>query len=44
MTFEKIKKHFDNKRWTAQHVAVAVHKGVITAAQYKQITGQNYTG
>lgn len=43
MTFETIKKNFDKKLWNAKMVAVAVKKGVITAAQYKEITGLNYT-
>ena len=43
MTFETIKNNFDKKLWNAKMVAVAVKKGVITAAQYKEITGLNYT-
>lgn len=43
MTFETIKKNFDKKLWNAKMVAVAVKKGVITAAQYKEITGLEYT-
>lgn len=43
MTFETIKKNFDKKLWNAKMVAVAVKKGVITVAQYKEITGLNYT-
>lgn len=43
MTFETIKKNFDKKLWNAKMVAVAVKKGVITAAQYKEITGLDYT-
>ena len=43
MTFETIKKNFDKKLWNAKMVAVAVKKGVITASQYKEITGLNYT-
>ena len=42
MTYEQIKKNFDRKLWNAKMVAVAVKKGVITAEQYKQITGENY--
>ena len=42
MTFEQIKKNFDKKLWNAKMVAVAVKKGVITAAQYKEITGVDY--
>lgn len=42
MTYEQIKKNFDKKLWNAKMVAVAVKKGVITAEQYKQITGKDY--
>ena len=42
MTYEQIKKNYDRKLWNARMVAVAVRKGVITAEQYKEITGQNY--
>jgi len=40
MTFEIIKQNFDRGLWTAPMVAVAVSKGIITAAQYKTITGK----
>ncbi len=43
MTYEVIKKNFDKKLWNEKMVAVAVRKGVITAEQYKQITGKDYT-
>ena len=43
MTFEQIKRNFDRKLWNKQMVKVAVVKGVITAEQYKNITGENYT-
>lgn len=42
MTFEQIKRNFDKKLWNAKMVAVAVKKGVITAEQYKNITGEDY--
>lgn len=42
MNFEMIKRNFDRGLWNAQMVAVAVTKGVITAAQYKEITGEAY--
>ena len=42
MTFEQIKKNFDRKLWNIQMVKVAVVKGVITAEQYKEITGEDY--
>ncbi len=42
MNFDMIKKNFDKGLWNAQMVAVAVEKKVITAQQYKDITGQKY--
>lgn len=42
MTFEQIKKNFDRKLWNKQMVKVAVKKGVITAEEYKKITGEGY--
>lgn len=42
MNFETIKRNFDRKLWSAAQVAVAVRKGVITAEQYKEITGEEY--
>ena len=42
MTYESIKRNFDRKLWNAKMVAVAVKKGVITAEQYKKITGEDY--
>lgn len=42
MTFETIKRNYDRKLWNAQMVAMAVVKNVITAEQYKEITGLEY--
>lgn len=42
MNFDMIKKNFDKGLWNAQMVAVAVQKNVITAQQYKEITGLKY--
>lgn len=42
MTFEMIKKNYDRGLWNKQMVAVAVVKGVITAEQYEEITGDLY--
>lgn len=42
MTFEQIKKNFDRKLWNKQMVKMAVVKEVITAEQYKEITGEDY--
>jgi uncharacterized XkdX family phage protein len=42
MTFERIKKNYDRKLWNKMMVAKAVEKMVITAEQYKEITGEDY--
>lgn len=42
MTYETIKRNFDRKLWNKKMVALAVAKGVITAEQYKEITGETY--
>lgn len=44
MTFETIKRNYDRKLWNKRMVALAVVKGVITPAQYRDITGEEYTG
>lgn len=40
--FEKILKFFKMKLYTKKQIADFVKKGVITAEQYKQITGEEY--
>ena len=40
--FKKIKKWYAQGLWTREMVANAVAKGVITAEQYKEITGADY--
>ena len=40
--FKKIKKWYTQGLWTKEMVANAVTKGVITAAQYEEITGEVY--
>lgn len=42
MNFDTIKHNYDRKLWSAAQVRVAVKKGVITPAQYKEITGAKY--
>lgn len=42
MNFDGIKRNYDRGLWNKQMVALAVHKGVITAAEYKEITGEDY--
>lgn len=42
MGFDIIKRNYDRQLWSKQMVAKAVEKGVITADQYQQITGEVY--
>lgn len=42
MNFEIIKKNYDKGLWSAAMVKLAVRKGVITKAEYKDITGKDY--
>ena len=44
MTFEIIKRNYERKLWNKQMVALAVAKGIITAEQYREITGEGYQG
>lgn len=43
MNFDTIKSNYDKGLWTIAAVKVAVRKGIITKAQYKEITGKSYT-
>lgn len=42
MTFDIIKKNYDRGLWNILQVKMAVTKGVITAAQFQEITGEVY--
>lgn len=42
MNYETIKKNYERKLWSKAMVKVAVRKGVITAEEYQQITGEAY--
>lgn len=42
MTYEQIKRNYDRGLWNKKMVGIAVKKGVITAEQYKEITGEDY--
>lgn len=42
MTFEKIKYFYDIGAWKKEYVANAVKMKIITAKQYKEITGETY--
>ncbi len=41
MNFETIKRNYERGLWSRAQVKVAVRKGVITVAQYKEIVGEN---
>lgn len=43
MTYDMIKRNYDRGLWNKAMVKTAVKKGVITAEQYKEITGENYS-
>lgn len=42
MNFNQIKKNYERGLWSKAMVRMAVRKGVITAAQYEEITGEVY--
>lgn len=42
MNYEIIKKNYDSGLWTLALVKMAVKKGLITKAEYQEITGQTY--
>ena len=42
MNYETIKSNFDKHLWNITMVRLAVRKGVITPAQFKELTGENY--
>lgn len=42
MTFDIIKRNYDRGLWNEAMVRMAVCKGVITAEQFKEITGKDY--
>ena len=42
--FKKIKKYYDAGIWNEQRVREAVAKNVITAEQFKEITGKGLLG
>ena len=42
MNFETIKRNYEKRLWNKKMVKMAVRKGVITKAQYEEITGELY--
>lgn len=43
MNFATIKRNYEKGLWSNIMVKMAVRKGIITAAQYKEITKEDYT-
>lgn len=42
MSYEKVKYNYQAGLWSKQMVKMAVRKGIITKAQYEEITGEAY--
>lgn len=42
MNYEQIKRNYEKGLWSIAMVRVAVKKGVITKAEFKEITGKEY--
>ena len=42
MNFRTIKSNYDKGLWSKSMVRIAVRKGVITAEQFTEITGEQY--
>lgn len=42
MNFESVKSNYEKGLWNKTLVRMAVRKGIITKAQYKEIVGEDY--
>ena len=42
MNFETIKRNYERGLWNKNMIRLAVRKGVITAEEFKEITGEAY--
>ena len=42
MNYESIKSYYENGLWSKAMVRQAVRKGVISASEYREITGERY--
>ena len=42
MNYETIKRNYERGLWNKPMVKMAVRKGIITKAQYEEITGEKY--
>lgn len=43
MNFQLIKKNYDRGLWNKLMLKMAVRKGIITEAEYQEITGEAYS-
>lgn len=43
MNYQTVKRNYDRGLWSAAMVKMAVRKGIITKAQYTEITGKAYS-
>lgn len=41
--FEKVRNYYEKNLWTKEQVENAVKKGWITADEYREITGEDYS-
>lgn len=42
MSYDRVKANYDAGLWNRQMVKMAVRKGIITKAEYAEITGEEY--
>lgn len=42
MNYKEVKSNYEKGLWNKTLVRMAVRKGIITKAQYKEITGEDY--
>lgn len=42
MNYKTVKNNYDKGLWSIAMVRLAVRKGIITAVQFKEITGEDY--
>lgn len=42
MSYERVKYYYNAGLWSLPMVKMAVRKGIITKAQFKEITGEDY--
>lgn len=42
--YETVKKYYECGAWSIERVRKAVAKGWLTSAEYRELTGETYTG